>query len=61
MATGLIEARIAALQPAGPYAKASIATVEGITDEGLAEIAKMGDIRNFMQPSMRFARGARLM
>lgn len=43
------------------YAQASMATVEGITDEGLAEIAKMGDIRKFMQPSMRFARGVRLM
>ncbi|KQU91603.1 hypothetical protein ASC78_01325 [Variovorax sp. Root318D1] len=61
IATGLIEARITALQPAGRYTKASIATVEGITDEGLAEIAKLGDIRNFAQTSMRFSRGARLM
>jgi hypothetical protein len=61
MATGLIEAKIIALQPAELYAPASMATVEGITDEGLAEIEKLGDIRKFMQPSMRFARGARLM
>ena len=61
MATVLIEARITALQPAGRYAQALMATVESITDEGLAEIAKLGDIRNFAQTSMRFARGARLM
>jgi hypothetical protein len=61
MATGLIEAEIEALQPAGLYAKASFATVEGITDEGLAEIAKMGHIPPLAQASMRFARGARLM
>lgn len=61
MATGLIEAKISALTPAGLYAKASMATVEGITDEGLAEIAKMGDAPRFAKPSMRFARGLRLM
>ena len=36
MATGLIEAKMTALQPEGLYAKASMATVESITDEGLA-------------------------
>ena len=61
MATGLIEAKITTLQPTGLYTPTSMATVESITDEGLAEIAKMGDIRKFMQPSMRFSRGARLM
>jgi len=61
MATGLIEARFATLEPAGRYAQVSMATVEGITDEGLAEIAKLGDIRNFAPTSMRFSRGARLM
>jgi hypothetical protein len=62
MATGLIEAKITSLESAGPYARtASMATVAGITEEGFAEIAKLGDIRNFTQRSMRFARGARLM
>ena len=61
IATGLIEAKISALQPTGLYAKASMATVEGITDEGLAEIAKMGDAPRFAKTSMRFAGGLRLM
>jgi hypothetical protein len=61
MATGLIEARITTLEPADPYARASMATVASITEEGFAEIAKLGDIRNFAPNSMRFARGARLM
>ena len=61
MATGLIEGKITSLEPAGPYARASMATVAGITEEGFAEIAKLGDMRNFAQRSMRFARGARLM
>ncbi|BEP64491.1 hypothetical protein GmRootV213_50450 (plasmid) [Variovorax sp. V213] len=61
MATGLIEAKISALTPAGLYAKASTATVEGITDDGLAEIAKMGDAPGFAKTAMQFARGLRLM
>ena len=46
MATGLIEAKITTLQPTGLYTPTSMATVESITDDGLAEIAKMGDIAN---------------
>jgi len=41
VATGLIEAEIAALQPTSVYASARMAMVRRITEEGLAEIAKM--------------------
>jgi hypothetical protein len=61
IATGLIEAEIAALKPTDSYAAALMATVQGITAEGLAEIAKMGDMHKFVKTSMRFARGLRLM
>jgi hypothetical protein len=61
IATGLIEAKITLFEPASPYTRASMATVTGITEEGFAEIAKLGDVRNFAQRSMRFTRGARLM
>ncbi|RRH90595.1 hypothetical protein EH244_07585 [Variovorax beijingensis] len=61
IATGLIEAEIAALKPTRSYAASSTATVTGITDDGLAEIAKMDDVPRFVKTSMRFARGFRLM
>ena len=61
IATGLIVAEIAALKPTRAYAASSTATVTGITDDGLAEIAKMGDVPRFVKTSMRFARGLRLM
>ncbi|KQU89091.1 hypothetical protein ASC78_23280 [Variovorax sp. Root318D1] len=61
VATGLIEAEIAALKPTDPYAASRIATVIRITEEGLAEIAKMGDVPKLVKTSMLFARGLRLM
>ncbi|MET3443600.1 hypothetical protein ABIC94_004406 [Variovorax paradoxus] len=61
LATGLIRAEIAALKPTGPYAASRMATVTGITSEGLAEIAKMGDLPTFVKTSMQLARGLRLM
>lgn len=61
LATGLIKAEIAALKPTGPYAASRMATVTSITDEGLAEIAKMGDLPKFVKTSMQLARGLRLM
>jgi hypothetical protein len=38
-----------------------VATVIRITEDGLAEIAKMGNVPQFVKTSMRFARGLRLM
>ncbi|MDQ0569932.1 hypothetical protein QFZ42_001766 [Variovorax paradoxus] len=61
VATGLIEAEIAALKSTSPYAASSMATVQRITDEGLSEIARMGDLHQFVKTSMRLARGLRLM
>ena len=61
ISTGLIEAEIAALKPTRSYAASNTATVTGITADGLAEIAKMGDTHKFVKTSMRFARGLRLM
>ncbi|RSZ32004.1 hypothetical protein EJO66_22400 [Variovorax beijingensis] len=61
VATGLIEARITPLPPRGPYLKSTVATVTRITEEGLAEIAKMDCAPRFPKNSMRFARGLRLM
>jgi hypothetical protein len=61
IATGMIKAEIAPLKSTKPYAASTMATVQHITDEGLAEIAKMGDMHKFVKTSMRFARGLRLM
>ncbi|MDQ0028087.1 hypothetical protein J2X90_005940 [Variovorax paradoxus] len=61
LATGLIEAEIRALRSNGRYAASQVATVVRITEDGLAEIAKMGDIPELVKTSMRFARGLRLM
>ncbi|MDP9928583.1 hypothetical protein [Variovorax paradoxus] len=61
VATGLIEAEIFPLKPTDPYAASRMATVMRITEEGLAEIAKMGELPKFAKTSMRFARGSRLM
>jgi len=61
VATGLIEADFAPVRPTGPDAASRIATVRRITEEGLAEIAQMGDVPKFVKTSMQFARGLRLM
>jgi len=61
VATGLIEAEIAPLKPTDPYAASRMATVMRITDDGLAEIAKMGEMPKLVKTSMQFARGLRLM
>ncbi|CAN7692100.1 hypothetical protein [Variovorax paradoxus] len=61
LATGLIEAEINALGSSARYAASQVATVIRITEDGLAEIAKMGDVPEFVKTSMRFARGLRLM
>jgi hypothetical protein len=61
IATGLVEAEIAPLKATSPYAASTMATVLHITNEGLAEIAKMGDVHEFVKTSMQFARGLRLM
>lgn len=61
IATGLIEARITPLHPTGLYVKSTMATVVRITEEGHAEIAKIGNAPKFPKTSMQFARGLRLM
>lgn len=61
VATGLIDAAITPLKSTSLYAASRMATVTGITDEGLTEIAKMGDVPAFVKTSMQFARGLRLM
>lgn len=61
VATGLIEAEFASVRPAGRDTASRIATVKRITEEGLAEIAKMSDAPRFVKTSMQFARGLRLM
>jgi hypothetical protein len=61
LATGLIEAEIKALRSSARYAASQVATVIRITEDGLAEIAKMGDVPELVKTSMRFARGLRLM
>lgn len=57
VATGLIDAELALREPSTPYASPHTATVRRITEHGLAEIAKMGDVPNFVKASMRFTRG----
>ena len=61
VATGLIEAEISPLKPTDTYAASRMATVMRITAEGLAEIAKMGELPKLARTSMQFARGLRLM
>lgn len=61
VATGLIEADIGPLSPTGRYASSRIATVLRITEDGLAEIAKMGNAPRAAKTSMQFTRGFRLM
>lgn len=61
LATGLIEAEITVLKSTARYAASEVATVIRITEDGLAEIAKMGDVPRLAKTSMRFARGLRLM
>lgn len=61
LATGLIEAKVADLKPTARYASPQVATVTRITEDGLAEVAKMNDASKFDKKSMRFARGLRLM
>jgi hypothetical protein len=61
LATGLIDAEVRALGSTARYAISGVATVVRITDAGLAEIAKMGDVRELVKTSMQFTRGFRLM
>ncbi|MDR6890719.1 MULTISPECIES: hypothetical protein [Variovorax] len=61
MATGLIEAEFAPRKPTARYASSRLATVLRITENGLAEIAKMGDVSELVRTSMQFTRGFRLM
>ena len=61
VATGLIEAEIAPCKPAARYASPRLATVLRITEHGLAEIAKMGDVPELVKTSTQFTRGFRLM
>lgn len=61
VATGLIEAEVVALRSTARYAASRVATVVRITEAGLAEIAKMGEVPGFVKTSMQFARGFRLM
>lgn len=59
-AAGLIEAEITPRNPTAPHASSCVATVLGITENGIAEIAKMGDLPELVKTSMRFTRGIRL-
>lgn len=59
--TGLIEAELTTLKATARYPASQVATVIRITEDGLAEIAKMGDVPHFVKTSTRFARGLRLM
>ncbi|MEJ1127332.1 hypothetical protein V9L20_07130 [Variovorax sp. CCNWLW225] len=62
VATGLIEADIGPLSPKARYASSRVATVLRITEDGLAEIAKMGSApKSSAKTSMQFTRGFRLM
>ncbi|KLN53545.1 hypothetical protein [Variovorax paradoxus] len=61
LATGLIEAQVGTLLPTARYASPRVATVTRITEDGLAEVAKMTNVPAFVKTSMRFARGLRLM
>jgi hypothetical protein len=61
LATGLIKADISALKTTGWHATPRMATVIGITEEGLAEIAKMGELPEPAKTTMQFSRGLRLM
>ncbi|WGT63738.1 hypothetical protein [Variovorax paradoxus] len=60
-ATGLIEAEFASRRPTARYVSSRLATVLRITENGLAEIAKMGDVPELVRTSMQFTRGFRLM
>lgn len=61
LATGLIEAELRDLKSSARHAVSKVATVLRITEDGLAEIAKMGEVPELVKKSMRFARGLRLM
>lgn len=61
LATGLIKADISALTTTGWYTAPRMATVTGITEEGLAEIAKMGELPERVKTTMQFSCGLRLM
>ncbi|MCJ9674763.1 hypothetical protein [Neorhizobium sp. SHOUNA12B] len=60
-ATGLVEAEIAPRMPAAPYAPSRLATVLRITESGLAEIVKMGEVPELVKRSMQITRRFRLM
>ncbi|WGT62453.1 hypothetical protein [Variovorax paradoxus] len=61
LATGLIVAEISGLEPTGLYAAPRMATVIAITDEGRAEIAKLGKRPELAKTTMQFSNGLRLM
>ena len=61
LATGLIEAEIKTLKPTSPYVSSRMATVIRITEDGRAEIAKMGNVPAPIKTLMQFNRGLRLM
>jgi hypothetical protein len=61
LATGLIEAEIATLKSTSPYVSPRMATVIRITDDGRAEIAKMGNMPAPIKTFVQFNRGLRLM
>jgi hypothetical protein len=61
LATGLIEAEITTLKSTSPYVSSRMATVTRITEDGHAEIAKMGDVAPPINTFLQFNRGLRLM
>ncbi|MDR6891043.1 MULTISPECIES: hypothetical protein [Variovorax] len=61
LATGLIEAEIVPLKVNAPYVSPRLATVFRITEEGRAEIVKMGDIPKLVETTLHFGRGLRLL
>jgi hypothetical protein len=61
LAIGLIEAEFATIKSRVRHAVERVATVTRITEEGLAEIATVGQSSTFAQPIVRFAGGLRLM
>jgi hypothetical protein len=60
-ATGLIEAEVGALEATTRYAASRLATVTRITEDGRAEIARIGDLPKPAAASLQLARGLRLM
>lgn len=61
LATGLIQAEFEAIRTRARHAVWHVATVTGITEEGLAELARASNVPQPAQTFIRFPGGLRLL